>query len=156
MEIGRRLGDQAAFLDDVDRAYVLSKLEGGLDDPVDLEVAVRRPASALLLPGAGARSVRGADDARRAEQLGTELAALVPKVRVTVVEGDDDLPTFTVRGRDAGGIRFLGVPRVNLFRALLDAIGRLSTHDHGFDGSRARQLRNLPAGVHAAVFATPT
>ena len=156
MEIGRRPEGPVAYLDDVDRSYVVSKLEGSMDEPVDLHVSVRR-ASALLLPGSGgAGNPRGADDARRAEQLGQELAALVPKVRVTVVEGEDDLPEFTVRARGTGVIRFLGVPRVNLFRALLEAILRLSTHDHGFDQAWTRELRQLPADVHAAVFATPT
>jgi hypothetical protein len=155
MEIGRRLSEQATFLDDVDRAYIVAQLEGAMDEPVDLEVAARS-VSRLLLPGMAAGPPSGADEARRAGQLGRELAALVPKVRVTVVEGDDDLPTFTVGGRGVSRIRFLGIPRVNLFRALLDAIRRASTHDHGFDQARARDLRQLPADVHAAVFATPT
>ena len=116
--------------------------------------------SPLLLPGAAAAAApaggRGGDEARRAEQLGREIAALVPKVRLTVSEDGDDLPAFTVRGRDVGPIRFLGIPRVNLFRMFLEAIHRASTHDHGFDHDWARDLRALPADVGAAVFATPT
>ena len=147
MQIGRRPEAGATYLDDVDRAYVVSQLEGALDEVVELEVAARR-GSPLLVTGGGT------DEGRRAEQLGTEIAALVPKVRLSVVDGAEP-PAFKVSARGAGSIRFVGLPRVNLVRALLDAIRRLSNHDHGFEPAWARDLRQLPADVHAAVFATP-
>jgi hypothetical protein len=72
---------------------------------------------------------------------------------VTVTEeGAGDVPAFTVAGR----VRFLGVPRVNLFRALLDAIRRASTGDHDLPDGWAQVLAGLPRPVRARVFATPT
>ena len=154
MELGRGRADPTAFFDDVDRSYVVAQLEGAMDEPVELQLAVRRPPS-LLLPGSGAGASRVSDEARRAEQLARELEELVPKLRVTTSDGDD-VPVFTVACPGAGAIRFVGVPRVNLFRALLEAIRRASTHDHGLSADWTRALGALPAGVHARVFATPT
>lgn len=133
------------LFDDVDRSFVVAQLEGRMDAPVDLTVAVRR--SSPLAPAPGA------EEAARAERLGRELAALEPRIRLTVTdEGAGDVPVLTVAGR----VRFVGVPRVNLFRALLEAIRRASTGDHGLADGWARALDGLPRPVHAQVFATPT
>ncbi|HJV08596.1 MAG TPA: hypothetical protein VJ653_02920, partial [Acidimicrobiales bacterium] len=93
-----------------------------------------------------------------AERLGTELAALEPRIRLTVTgEGAGEVPAFTVASRaSAGAVRFVGVPRMNLFRALLEAVRRASTGDHGLPAGWAEALAALPAPVHARVFATPT
>ena len=175
MEIGRRPTGPAPFFDDVDRGYVVAQLEGRMDAPVDLTVSVRR-SSPLLLPGAApveagdearpgggpggeARPGGGpGDEARRAEQLGREVAALEPRIRLTVTdEGAGDIPAFTVASRAvAGAVRFLGVPRVNGFRAWLEALRRASTGDPGVPPEWARALAALPRPVHAQVFATPT
>ena len=155
MEIGQRPTGPAPFFDDVDRGYVVAQLEGRMDAPVDLTVTVRR-SSPLLLPGA--TPPEGAEEARRAEQLAREVAALEPRIRLTVSdEGAGDVPAFTVASRaSAGSVRFLGVPRVNGFRALLEALRRASTGDPGVAPEWARALDRLPRPVHAQVFATPT
>jgi hypothetical protein len=142
----------AVFFDDVDRSYVVAQLEGRMDAPVDLTVAVRRSSPLALTPEAGA------EEAARAERLAGELTGLAPRIRVTVTdEGAGDVPVFTVASRaSAGTVRFLGVPRVNLFRALLEAIRRSSTGDHGLPDGWAVALGELPEPVHARVFATPT
>ena len=144
MELGRR---SPGFFDDVDRSFVVAQLEGRMDAPVDLTVTARRSSPLLLQPPPGA------EEAARAEQLGRELAALEPRIRLTVTEeGAGDVPVLTVAGR----VRFVGVPRVNLFRALLDAVRRASTGDHGLPEGWAEALSGLPRPVHAQVFATPT
>ena len=144
MELGRR---SASFFDDVDRSYVVAQLEGRMDAPVDLTVSVRRSSPLLLNPAPGA------EEAARAEQLGRELASLEPRVRMTVTEeGAGDVPRFTVAGR----VGFVGVPRVNLFRALLDTIRRASTGDHGLAPDWVEALDRLRQPVHVEVFATPT
>jgi len=175
LEIGRRPTGPAPFFDDVDRGYVVAQLEGRMDAPVDLTVSVRR-SSPLLLPGAApveagdearpgggpggeARPGGGpGDEARRAELLGREVAALEPRIRLTVTdEGAGEIPAFTVASRAvAGAVRFLGVPRVNGFRAWLEALRRASTGDPGVPPEWARALAALPRPVHAQVFATPT
>ena len=74
-----------------------------MDAPVDLAVSARRSSPLALAPAAGA------EEAAWAERLGRELAALEPRIRLTVTEeGAGDVPVFTVAGR----IRFVGVPRV--------------------------------------------
>ena len=144
MELGRR---STSFFDDVDRSYVVAQLEGRMEAPVDLTVTVRRTSPLLLTPAAGA------EEAARAEQLARELASLEPRIRVRVTdEGAGDVPVLTVAGR----VRFLGVPRVNLFRALLETIRRASTGDHGVPDDWAQALAQLPRPVRARVFATPT
>ncbi len=153
MELGRRPEGPTAFFDDVDRSYVVAQLEGTMDEPVDVALAVRR-GSPLLLPGGDERTATS-EEARRAERLTEELRALVPALRVTVDDRGSDLPVFTLASRAAGGVRFVGVPRVNLFRAFLEAIRRISTSDHGLPPDWATILAGLPAEVHAQVFATP-
>ena len=149
MELGRR---PASFFDDVDRSYVVARLEGRMDAPVGLTLTARR-SSPLLLARA-----EGAEEAARAERLARELAALEPRIRATVTdEGAGDVPVLTVASRaSAGAVRFVGVPRVNLFRALLEAVRRASTGDHGLADGWAPALAGLPRPVHARVFATPT
>jgi hypothetical protein len=155
LDIGPRPTGPAPFFDDVDRSFVVAQLEGHMDAPVDLTVAVRRT-SPLLLPGAVPAD--GAEEARRAEQVARELAALEPRIRVTVTgEGAGDIPALTVASRASTGcVRFLGVPRVNIFRLLLEAIRRASTGDAGVPAEWTAALSGLPRPVHAYVFATPT
>ena len=123
-----------------------------MDAPVDLTVLARRSSPLLLTPA------EGAEEAARAERLAQELAALEPRIRVAVTgEGAGDVPVFHVASRaSAGSVRFVGVPRVNLFRALLEAVRRASTGDHGLADGWARALAGLPQPVHGRVFATPT
>ena len=149
MELGR---GPASFFDDVDRSYVVAQLEGRMDAPVELTVTARRSSPLAITPAAGA------EEAARAERLARELAALEPRIGVTVTgEGAGDVPALTVASRaSAGSVRFVGVPRVNLFRALLEAVRRASTGDHGLPPGWAEALHALPQAVHARVFATPT
>lgn len=123
-----------------------------MDAPVDLTVVARRSSPLLLAPA------EGAEEAARAERLAQELAALEPRIRVTVTaDGAGDVPVLTVASRaSAGTVRFVGVPRVNLFRALLEAVRRASTGDYGLAGGWSEALAALPRPVHARVFATPT
>lgn len=144
MELGR---GPASFFDDVDRSYVVAQLEGRMDAAVDLTVTARR--SSPLLVSAPA----GAEEAAWATRLGRELSALEPRIRLTITDdGAGDVPMFTV----AQKVRFVGVPRMNLFRALLDTVRRASTGDHGLPEGWASALDALPRPVHAQVFATPT
>ena len=144
MELGR---GPASFFDDVDRNFVVAQLEGRMDAPVDLMVSAPRSSPLALSPAAGA------EEGARAEQLGREIAALEPRIRLTVTDdGAGEVPVFTVAGR----IRFVGVPRVNLFRALLEAVRRASTGDHGLPEEWGPALDGLPRPVHVQVFATPT
>ncbi|HUQ62341.1 MAG TPA: thioredoxin family protein [Acidimicrobiales bacterium] len=155
MELGRRPVGPAPFFDDVDRNYVVAQLEGQMDAPVDLMVAAG-PSSPLLLPGASPDP--GADEGRQAEQLALELGSLEPRLQVTLTSpGAAGAPVFTVSGRASPGVvRFVGVPRVNLFRNLLEAIRRASTGDHGLPAGWSQALERLPRPVHTRVFATPT
>lgn len=143
MELGRR----PSFFDDVDRSYVVAQLEGRLDAPVDLVVAARRSSPLALSPSPGA------EEAAWAERLGRELAMLEPRIRLTVTEeGAGEMPVLAVAGR----VRFVGVPRVNLFRALLETIRRSSTGESGVAEGWAAALDAMPRPVHMQVFATPT
>jgi hypothetical protein len=146
-----QLGRSTTFFDDVDRSYVVSELEGRMDAPVELTVVARRSSPLALTPA------RGAEDTLFAEQLGRELAALEPRIEMRSTEdGAGDAPTFMVTSRASKGtVRFVGVPRVNLFRALLDSIRRASTGEHGLPDGWAEQLDGLPRPVHIRVFATP-
>lgn len=155
MELGRRPAGGVAFFDDFDRSYVVAQLEGAMDGPVELHLAVRRT-SPLLLPGDGATAARASEEARRAEQFANELATLVPRITVTVSDSRHDVPVFGISIAGATPVRFVGVPRVNLFRVLLETIRRASTQDHGLPADRARALDRMPGEVHARAFATPT
>ena len=144
MDLGRR---PASFFDDVDRSFVVAQLEGRMDAPVDLTVTAHR-SSPLALSAAP-----GAEEAAWAERLGRELAALEPRINLRVSDAEaGEVPTFTVGRR----VRFVGVPRMNLFRALLETIRRASTKDHGLPEGWSRALDGLPRPVRAQVFATPT
>ena len=118
-----------------------------MDAPVDLTVTARRSSPLALTPAAGA------EEAAWAMRLGSELSALAPRIRLTVTEeGAGEVPVFTVAGR----VRFFGVPRMNLFRTLLETMRRASTGDHGLPEGWAPALSQLPRPVHVQVFATPT
>lgn len=149
MQLGR---GPASFFDDVDRNYVVAQLEGRMGAPVDVVVAARRSSPLALAP------VAGAQEAVLAERLAHELAALEPRIRVTVTaDGAGAAPTFAVASAaSAGSVRFVGLPRVNLFRALVDSIRRASTGEHGLPDGWAEELATLPRPLHAQVFATPT
>lgn len=154
--IGRAGGADDRFFDDVDRAYVVDQLEGRLHEPVTLRV-LRSRSSPLVLPG---QPVPASDSAEqgRAERLAREIAALVPTVSVAVEEvpGRTDPPAIVVGGPASGRVRFIGVPRVNLFRALLEAVRRASTRDWDLDCDLVRTLGGLAAPVGLRTFATPT
>jgi hypothetical protein len=156
VELGRKPAGGVAFFDDVDRSYVVAQLEGAMDEPVEVELALKKARSPLLLPGDPATVSPASEEARRAQQFASELATLVPKVSVTVVESAEDVPVFGVGVAGHTAVRFVGLPRVNLFRALLETIRRASTHDHGLPPDRASALGRMPAAVFARVFATPT
>jgi hypothetical protein len=149
-------GEPDRFLDDVDRAYVVAQLEGRLEEPVALRV-VRDRASPLLVPGPLGAPADPAEH-RRAERLAREVAALVPAVTVEVDEraGDPLTPRLALGGPAGGRVRFVGVPRVNLFRLLLEAVRRASTRDWDLPPDRLRSLGRLPAPVRLLAFATPT
>jgi hypothetical protein len=142
----------ASFFDDLDRSFVVAQLEGRMDAPVELTLVARGSSPLALTPAPGAA------EARLAERLARELASLVPRIGVTVTEeGAGDLPTLTVASRASPGtVRFVGLPRVNLFRALLEAVRRSSTGDHGLAPGWSEALAQLLRPVHARVFATPT
>lgn len=154
--VGRSGGGDDRYFDDVDRAYVVAQLEGRLEAPVTLRV-VRGRASPLVLPGQPGPGTDAAEQGR-AERLAREIAALVPSVGVAVEEvaGDPDTPAIVVDGAAGGRIRFLGVPRVNLFRMLLEAVRRASTRDWDLPPDRVRSLAGLAGPVTMRVFATPT
>ena len=80
----------------------------------------------------------------------------MPGLRVHVRDADHDLPVLSVGTRGSGRIRFVGVPRVNLFRAVLETIRRASTHEHGLPPDWAHAVGTLADDAHALVFATPT
>lgn len=155
LPIGRP-GEPQAFFDDVDRAYVVAQLESRMEEPVPVSVSTGGVSPLLAVPGGGGG--QDAAESARAQRLVAEVAGLVPgiSVRTEPAGPGDPSPVLTLGGPAEGRVRFLGVPRVNLFRLFLEAVRRASTRDWDLAPDRAREVAALPGDVRLLAFATPT
>lgn len=149
------------ILSEADRTEVKKILDDGLTGDVSVDLYTRR--SSLIVPG-----METSETGPIAERLLGEVAALHPKIRLTVhdaavepdaaraagVEGVD--PAIVFRGAGVKGtLRYLGLPAGYEFRTLLDTLVAVSRGESGLSAPARAELARVQKKVHLQVFVTP-
>lgn len=150
-------------LDDVDKQYIAEQLIDDTLEPVRLRVVGLCSRSTLLSREQPANPDT-TSATREMARLVAELVEIVPGLSTetryweagTEEPGSQALPRLEVEATGGTGVAFVGLPRANLFRALLETIRRASTRDYGLAEDLVRTLGSLPGAVHLRLFATPT
>jgi alkyl hydroperoxide reductase subunit AhpF len=104
---------------------------------------------------------------RETEQLLRELTELSDRLRLEVRDlvadadearrlGVEHIPTMILEGRNAGTLRYVGVPAGYEFAVLLEALGDVSRGSTALSAVTRERLRSLPGPVEVKVLVTPT
>ncbi len=135
------------------RAQLRERLGESLQGPVELRLRVRPSLGGLVIPGAGACET--CDPAREITQA---LAEASDKVTLVVSEDRSlEAPVLEIaRPGEPSRISFEGLPSGYEFSALLDAVERVSTAEHGLAAETSAALAALTDDVELMVFVTPT
>jgi hypothetical protein len=152
----------ALISDDV-RQQLKERFDERLKGPVRLTLYTKPGSSRLVLPtGMGCQTC---DDAQQIAELIRDSAP--DKVQLDVVDINQDraraeineiveVPTMTIGADGDGRIRFQGLPTGTEFPALIDAVERVSSGDHGLSADSLTSLEKLTEPTEVMVFATPT
>lgn len=153
-----------ALIPDETRHQLKERFQTRLSGPVTLTLYTKPGSSRLVLPeGLGCPTC---DDARQIAQLIHDSAP--DKITLDTVDVTKDaaraeidevveVPTMAIAtNSDRGRIRFQGLPAGTEFPALIDAIERVSTGDHGLSAETVTSLAKLTEPTEVMVFATPT
>jgi hypothetical protein len=179
---GRALLEIVSIIPDSVRQQLKARFEERLGGPVRLTFYTRPGSSRLILPsGYGCATC---EEAREMAELLRDSAP--EKVSLTTVDiskdveraradGIQDVPLIAIAPEaaspdpkagggagapaDHGGaarIQFLGLPTGTEFPALIDAVERASTKNHGLSQESLANLERLASPLELMVFATPT
>lgn len=144
-----------------DRAEVQKMLDAALTGDVQVHLYTRH--GTIVLPGQEPN-----EHGPIAEQLLGEVAALNPKIQLTVhdaaadpepakaagVEGID--PAIVFKGAAVKGtLRYLGLPAGYEFRTLIDTLIAVSRGDSGLSAPARTAIAGVAKPVHLEVFVTP-
>jgi glutaredoxin-like protein len=143
-----------SMLDDTTAGVIRDYLAKRMTEPVAIDLFTRSD-------GPGGSSYCDATG-----QLLAEIAALTEQVRLRVHEfsPDDPLavelrveraPTFTLRGRARGTVRYVGIPAGHEFSSLLEDLVDVSRGVTDLSDATVRALEEMPRPVHVQVFVTP-
>ncbi len=148
------------FLSERDTEYLKNLFAERLTDPVTVRLFTRE--SKLVLPG-----VRPCPTCRDARLILEELAGLSDKIRLEVhdvraeaglVPRYDifDVPAIVLEGKNAGRVRFFGLPAGYEFAALVEDLLDVSRGEADLAAETRRQLQAIRAPVVIRVLVTPT
>jgi alkyl hydroperoxide reductase subunit AhpF len=153
-----------ALIPDETRQQLKERFQTRLTGPVRLTLYTRPGTSRLVLPsGVGCATC---DDARQIAELIRDSSP--EKVTLEVVDVSQDraraeideifeVPTMALAAdSEPGRIRFQGLPTGTEFPALIDAVERVSSGDHGLREETVKSLAKLTEPTEVMVFATPT
>ena len=143
-----------------DQDYLRKRFAEELVDPVTITLYTQRLAQ-LQLPGYECATCR------EANELYSELAQLSEKVKLEVVDflqaqaeartaGVTDIPTAVFSGKNAGTVRYVGLPAGYEFAVLIEDLADLSRGTTRLTPLSRETLAKLPAPAHIKVFVTPT
>ncbi|HZV50506.1 MAG TPA: thioredoxin family protein [Candidatus Dormibacteraeota bacterium] len=104
---------------------------------------------------------------RDTEQLLRELTELSDRLRLEVRDlvadadearrlGVEHIPTIVLEGKNAGVLRYVGVPAGYEFAVLLEDLGDVSRGSTGLTAATRERLASLPGPVEVKVLVTPT
>jgi glutaredoxin len=148
--------------DDV-RRQIEARFEKTVTGPVHLTVYTKPGSSRLILPaGMGCPTC---EDARQMAELLRDAAPEKITLEVVDITRDGaraeidevvDVPTMAIgRDSDPSRIRFQGLPTGTEFPALIDALERTSSGEHGLQPETLAALGKLTEPTEVMVFATP-
>lgn len=153
-----------ALIPDETRQQLKERFQTRLSGPVRLTLYTKPGSSRLVLPsGVGCPTC---EDARQIAELIRDSAP--EKVTLDVVDVNQDraraeidevfeVPTMAIAAdSEPGRIRFQGLPTGTEFPALIDAVERISSGDHGLKPETVTSLAKLTEPTEVMVFATPT
>lgn len=153
-----------ALIPDETRQQLKARFETRLTGPVTVTLYTRPGSSRLVLPqGLGCATC---EDARQIAELIRDSAP--DKITLDTVDVSQDaaraevdevmeVPTIAIAANsDPGRIRFQGLPAGTEFPALIDAVERVSSGDHGLSAETVTSLAKLTEPTEVMVFATPT
>lgn len=148
------------FLSERDADYLRRLFAEHLTDPVTVRLFTRE--SKLVLPG-----VRDCQTCRDARLILEELAGLSEKVRLEVHDvftAPDlarqaeifDVPAILLEGKNAGRVRFFGLPAGYEFATLVEDLVDVGRGQTGLADESRQQLRSIRSPVSIRVLVTPT
>jgi glutaredoxin len=148
------------FLSERDADYLRRLFAERLTDPVTVKLFTRE--SKLLLPG-----VRDCPTCRDTRLILEELAGLSENIRLEVhdVFAEPelarqaeifDVPAVIIEGKNAGRVRFFGLPAGYEFATLVEDLVDVSRGETALAGETRRQLAGLLSPVLIRVLVTPT
>jgi alkyl hydroperoxide reductase subunit AhpF len=153
-----------ALIPDETRQQLKERFQTRLSGPVRITLYTKPGSSRLVLPsGVGCATC---EDARQIAELIRDSAP--EKVTLDMVDVNQDraraeidevfeVPTMAVAAdSEPGRIRFQGLPTGTEFPALIDAVERVSSGDHGLKPETLTSLAKLTEPTEVMVFATPT
>ena len=153
----------ALISDDV-RQQLKERFQTRLSGQVHVTLYTKPGSSRLVLPtGVGCATC---EDARQIAELIRDSAS--EKVTLEVVDVNADraraeidevfeVPTLAIsRNSDPSRIRFQGLPAGTEFPALIEAVERVSSGEHGLSAETVTSLEKLTEPTEVMVFATPT
>jgi glutaredoxin len=146
------------------RKQLEERFKQTLTGPVHLTVYTKPGSSRLILPAG-----MGCPTCEDARQMAEGLRDAAPdKIELELVDitrdgarGEIDevfeVPTMAIsRNSEPSRIRFQGLPTGTEFPALIDALERASTGQHGLRSQTLTELAKLTEPTEVMVFATPT
>lgn len=146
------------------REQLAARFSERLTGPVHLTVYSRPGSSRLILPAGVGCATCG--EARQMAELLRDAAPKKVTLEVIDVDGDpdrahadgvEDVPTTAISSNsEPARIRFQGLATGTEFRALIDAIERVSRGEHGLSEVSLGWLGKLTQPTEVMVFATPT
>ncbi len=91
------------------------------------------------------------------KQLLVELSELTDKIKLSFEDNHAEFkPSFELKGKNKGTIRFMGIPSGQEFATLLEGIIMTSTGQHHLTEETVTFLQNLENPLNLKVFVTPT
>jgi hypothetical protein len=146
------------------RKQLAARFTERLTGPVHVTLYTRPGSSRLILPAGVGCATCG--DAREMAELLRDAAPEKVTLEVVDIDGDPDrahadgvgdVPTMAIASdSEVGRIRFQGLPTGTEFRALIDAVERVSRSEHGLSEVSLGWLGKLTEPTELMVFATPT
>lgn len=149
-----------ALLGQRERAQVRDHLAKRMDGAVTVRLFTQlaSPLTAPTVP---------CETCRETEQLLRELTELSDRLRLEVRDlvadadearrlGVEHIPTMVLEGRNAGVLRYVGVPAGYEFAVLLEGLGDVSRGSTSLTAATRDRLAALPGPVEVKVLVTPT
>jgi alkyl hydroperoxide reductase subunit AhpF len=135
------------MISEKDAGTIRSLFEQNLVEPVQIEYHTQ----------ADAGEESDCQTCKQTGELLADVAALSPKIALNLHEGTAEVvPSFELKGKNRGRVRYLGIPAGYEFTSLIEDIIDVSRGETKLSPATKAQLAALKHPVHIQVFFTPT